>query len=139
MGHDYQQSKKIALKTILILAVITVVEVLIALTGKGYIIEGMEWNPYVMGLIMISLSLYKAYLIVGEFMHLGHEVRAMGMSVILPMLLLVWAIIAFMQEGGAWKDRREYVKDKNEAEVEGSIRSQEGMLLDSDVKRIGNQ
>ena len=136
MGHDYQKSKKVALKTILVLAVITVVEVLIALTGKGYIIEGMEWNMYIMGLIMICLSLYKAYLIVGEFMHLGHEVRAMGMSVVLPMFLLVWAIIAFMQEGGAWKDRREYVKDKNEAEVEGSIKTQ-GMLLQDDVKRIG--
>ena len=136
MAQDYQQNKKIALKTILILAVITVVEVLLALLGKGYLVEGFELPWYIMNIAMIAMSMYKAYLIVGEFMHLGHEVRAMGMSVVLPMLLLVWAIIAFMQEGGAWKDRREYVKDKNEAEVDGSIRTQ-GMLLRDDVKTLG--
>ena len=136
MAQDYQQNKKIALKTILILAVITVVEVLLALLGKGYLVEGFELPWYIMNIAMIAMSMYKAYLIVGEFMHLGHEVRAMGMSGVLPMLLLVWAIIAFMQEGGAWKDRREYVKDKNEAEVDGSIRTQ-GMLLRDDVQTLG--
>ena len=39
MAHDYTGAKKIALKTIIILAVVTVVEVLVALTGKGYIIR----------------------------------------------------------------------------------------------------
>ena len=40
MSHDYSVAKKIALKTILILAVVTVIEVMVALTGKGYIIHG---------------------------------------------------------------------------------------------------
>ena len=43
MSHTYEASKKIALKTIIILAVITVIEVMIALTGKGYIIEGVHF------------------------------------------------------------------------------------------------
>jgi len=50
---------------------------------------------------MIALSLYKAYKIVYEFMHLGHEVPGMLKSVLLPALLLVWAIIAFFWEGTA--------------------------------------
>ena len=36
----YEQSKSVALKLIIILAVITIIEVAIALVGKGYIIEG---------------------------------------------------------------------------------------------------
>ena len=61
MAHDYQGAKKIALKTIIILAVVTVVEVLVALTGKGYIIHGYHAPKVVMNTLMIGMSLYKAY------------------------------------------------------------------------------
>lgn len=128
MGHSYEKSKKVALKTILILAVITVVEVLIALLGKGYLVEGVTIPWYIMNLAMISMSLYKAYLIVSEFMHLGHEVKGMGMSIVLPMGLLIWAIIAFMYEGEAWKGNRETVNERNAIETENSIKTQ-GMLI----------
>jgi cytochrome c oxidase subunit IV len=36
------------------------------------------------------------------------------LSVLMPMLLLVWAIIAFFNEGGSWGARRELIKEKNE-------------------------
>lgn len=135
MSHTYEASKKIALKTIIILAVITVIEVLIALTGKGYIIKGLHFPWYIMNLVMIMMSLYKAYLIVGEFMHMKHEVRALGMTVVLPTLLLVWAIIAFMYEGSAWKGNRNTVKEKDRAVVEKSVQPQ-GMLLNSETRNI---
>jgi len=136
MSHDYESSKKIALKTIIILAVVTVVEVLIALSGKGYLFNGalvMPW--YLMNFLMIGFSLYKAYLIVGEFMHLAHEVKAMAMSVVLPMFLLVWAIIAFMYEGKAWKGNREAIQEKDRMETDGSIKTQ-GMLMRPDTKQL---
>jgi len=136
MAHTYELSKKIALKTIIILAVVTVIEVLIALTGKGYIIEGLHFPWYIMNLVMICMSLYKAYLIVGEFMHLKHEVRSLGMTIVLPTLLLVWAIIAFMQEGRAWKGNRNLIQDKNRTVVDESIQPQ-GMLLEwEDAKKF---
>lgn len=128
MSHTYEKAKKVALKTIIVLAVITVIEVLIALTGKGYIIKGWHMPWYIMNTVMICMSLYKAYLIVGEFMHLRHEVRSLGMTVLLPTLLLVWAIIAFMQEGGAWKNNRDVIIEKNKALVEESMKPQ-GMLI----------
>ena len=131
MGHDYQKAKKVALRTIILLGVITIVEVLIALAGKGYLVEGWHWPWWLMGILMISLSLYKAYKIVGEFMHLGHEVRAMGLSIVLPMFLLVWAIIAFMYEGGAWKNNRQVIEERNALEVDNSIKAQ-GMLYKMD-------
>lgn len=118
MGHmTYEQSKSVAFKLIIVLAIITVVEVLIALVGKGYIIEGLHFPLAVMAVLMIALSLYKAYKIVYEFMHLGHEVPGMLKSVLLPVLLLVWAIIAFFWEGNDWNKRRTLIEDANKKEI----------------------
>lgn len=49
-------------------------------------------------------------------MHMADEVKGLRMSVILPMLLFVWAIIAFFQEGKSWKDRRDVILEKNKIE-----------------------
>lgn len=139
MSHDYESSKKIALKTIIILAVVTVVEVLIALSGKGYLFNGALMMPwYLMNILMIGFSLYKAYLIVGEFMHLAHEVKSMAMSVVLPMFLLFWAIVAFMYEGKAWKGNREVIQEKDRVEAANSI-SPQGMLIRSETKDLNNR
>ena len=116
MAHDYTGAKKIALKTILILAVVTVVEVLIALTGKGYIIQGYHAPKVLMNSLMIIMSLYKAYLIVFEFMHMKYETRGLRLSVLLPVTLLIWAIIAFLYEGDAWKGNRKTVNERSKVE-----------------------
>jgi cytochrome c oxidase subunit IV len=112
MGQlGYEASKKIATKTITILAVITVFEVLFALLGKGYLIEGFHISGWITGFVMITLSLVKAYLIVYEFMHMKYEVPGLVKTVLLPTLLLVWAIIAFMMEGNYWNNSRARVKN----------------------------
>jgi len=117
MAHEYTAAKKIALKTIIILAVVTVVEVLIALTGKGYIIEGYHAPKLLMNTLMIGMSIYKAYLIVFEFMHMKYEARGLMMSVLLPVCLLIWAVIAFLYEGNAWKGNRHTVQERSKVEV----------------------
>ena len=136
MGHDYKKSKRIDLQTIILLGVITIVEVLIALAGKGYLFGGalvMPW--YIMNLLMIILSVYKAYKIVYEFMHMGYEVRGLALSVLLPTLLLVWGVIAFLYEGSAWKGNRDDITERNKIETESSYKP-EGMLLEEDIKLI---
>lgn len=117
MAHDYISAKKIALKTILILAVVTVAEVLVALIGKGYIIDGFHLPKVLMNAVMIAGSLYKAYLIVFEFMHMKYEARGLMLSVVLPVGLLIWAIISFLYEGQAWKGNRDTVKEREKIEV----------------------
>ena len=117
MAHDYLSAKKIALKTIIILAVVTVLEVIIALLGKGYLIDGFHLPHLLMNLVMIGGSLYKAYLIVFEFMHMKYEARGLMLSVILPVGLLIWAIISFLYEGQAWKGNRDTVKACEKMEV----------------------
>lgn len=108
----YEQSKVIANKTIKILAVITIFEVFFALLGKGYIISGWHFWPWLMGLVMVVLSVYKAYLIIYEFMHMKYEVPGLVKTVLLPMGLLIWAVIAFGYEGQYWKNSRAKVKNE---------------------------
>src|SRR5688572_15076785 len=117
MAHEYNFAKKIALKTIIILAVVTVIEVLIALIGKGYVIHGFHLPKMLMAAVMIAGSLYKAYLIVFEFMHMKYEAKGLMLSVLLPVGLLIWAVISFLYEGQAWKGNRDTVKEREKVEV----------------------
>lgn len=116
-GLSYEEGKKQAYRGFVLLGIITIVEVIVALIGNGHVIEGFSLPKYVMYPIMIAMSLYKAYFIVNEFMHMKYEVKGLAMSVLLPTLLLVWAIIAFLQEGNSWGERRELIKDKNAIEA----------------------
>lgn len=113
MSHlSYEEAKKTAFKGFVLLGIVTVVEVIIALLGKGYIVEGFHLPRAIMYLAMIILSLYKAYFIVYEFMHMRYEVPGLVRSVLLPTLLLIWAIIAFFSEGHTWNVWRANVHDR---------------------------
>ncbi|HMQ05663.1 MAG TPA: cytochrome C oxidase subunit IV family protein [Saprospiraceae bacterium] len=119
MAHlSYEQSKTIATKTIIVLGIITIVEVLFALLGKGYLVEGFYLPLLLVGFVMIILSAYKAYLIVYEFMHMKYEVPSLVRTVLLPTALLIWAIIAFFWEGKDWHNRRAHIQQKNQEEVQ---------------------
>ncbi|MGA0231885.1 MAG: cytochrome C oxidase subunit IV family protein [Saprospiraceae bacterium] len=119
MGHSYEKSKKIALSTILILAAITIFEVLFALTGKGHMFGGKLMMPgYVIALVMIVLSLTKAYLIVYEFMHMKYEVPGLVRSVLLPTLILISAIKSFFYDGSDCQKRRDLILQKNNEKVQ---------------------
>lgn len=83
-----------------IMAVVTIVEVAMALMWP----EG--WSRMILNLLFILMSVMKAFFIVGEFMHLKYETRAMAMSILMPLLFLVWAIIAFGWEGESWLNLR---------------------------------
>lgn len=122
MGHlSYEESKKVVFKGLILLGVITLIEVFIALLGKGYIISGFHLPWYIMYVAMIGLSLYKAYFIIYEFMHMRYEVPGLVRSVLLPTVLLVWAIIAFFSEGSYWGERRGQIKEFDAEQVEGVI------------------
>ncbi len=138
MGHSYEDSKKKVLRIIIILGIITIGEVLFALYGKGHLIEGQSLPGYVVSIAMIVMSIVKAYLIVYEFMHMKYEVPGLVKSVLLPTLLLVWAIIAFFWEGSDWQKRRNLISDKNKAPVKEEMQKQEGYLLfeQSDIYKM---
>lgn len=132
MGHlSYEESIKKVYQGLILLAGVTLVEVFLSLLGKGYVIPGAEEYKvliYLVGIGLIVLSLYKAYFIIYEFMHMRYEMKGLAMTVLLPTLLLIWAIIAFFQEGDSWKGRRDQIKEKNEVK-EGA---QQGFQLRPD-------
>jgi len=54
-------------------------------------------------LLIAALTLAKAYYIVSVFMHLGDEIRNMILTIIVPLMLFVWFIAAFLWDGNSWK------------------------------------
>ncbi|TGE10410.1 cytochrome C oxidase subunit IV family protein [Hymenobacter fodinae] len=51
--------------------------------------------------IFIILTIFKAFFIVAEFMHLKHETKGLIWSIMIPMALLIWLLVALVTEGNA--------------------------------------
>lgn len=92
-------------KTFWILLVITLIE--LALGFTMYAIPTMPgWlHLFIKGVISI-LSLAKAFYIVSIFMHLGDEIRNMIMTIVVPLMLFVWFIGAFLWDGNSYRTMR---------------------------------
>lgn len=54
--------------------------------------------------IFVAMTLWKAYYIVSEFMHLGHEVKPLANAIIMPVIFLLWLILALLMEAQAVYD-----------------------------------
>ena len=79
-------------KTAGILALVTIIEFVFAfLVARGPVLIT----------IFVLLTLVKAFFIVFEFMHLGHEKRSLKLSVLLPIIFLLWLILAALMEADA--------------------------------------
>ena len=120
MGLSYEEGKKKVVYGLYLLGAVTLIEVFISLLGKGHIIQGVQEYKvllYIVGLLLIVLSLYKAYFIIYEFMHMKYEVPGLVKTVLLPTLLLVWAVIAFLAEGDYWNNSRSRVKNPVRTEI----------------------
>ena len=104
---DTEFKKKIR-KTTILLSVITLIELAIGLTIYT-IHKGAAPNTTLVlmfkGMVCI-LTLAKAYYIVSVFMHLGDEIRNMIMTIVVPLLLFVWFIAAFLIDGNSYKNLR---------------------------------
>ncbi len=100
--------KKRVIKTTILLSILTIVEVGIGLLIYKIHVPGTATSflIYAFKGAMCILTLAKAYYIVSIFMHLGDEIRNMIMTVIVPLLLFVWFIIAFLADGQSYKNLR---------------------------------
>jgi|LauGreDrversion4_2_1035121.scaffolds.fasta_scaffold35893_4 cytochrome c oxidase subunit 4 len=93
------------IRTTVILSVITLIE--LALGFGMYLMPDLSSAIvlFIKGAIVI-LSLLKAFYIVGVFMHLGEEIKNLIMTIIVPLLLFVWFIAAFLWDGSSWRELR---------------------------------
>jgi len=95
-------STKAIWRTFWILLIITVVELVLAIV---YYESHFLPKHFLNGLFVIG-TLAKAFFIVAEFMHLGHEIRNLILTIAIPALLFVWFIIAFLWDGNSYKNLR---------------------------------
>jgi len=108
---DHDETTKPIWRTFWILSLLTGIELTIGLIIYN-IHKGEHPNTSLVlafkGMVCI-LTLAKAYYIVAVFMHLGSELRNMIMTIVVPLGLFVWFIIAFLWDGNSWKNlRNEY-------------------------------
>jgi cytochrome c oxidase subunit IV len=95
-------------KTFWILSIITIIELVLGFGIAKHWYGSEAMILFVKGVICI-LSLAKAFYIVGVFMHLGDEIKNFIMTIIVPLLLFIWFIAAFLWDGNSWKNlRNEY-------------------------------
>lgn len=89
MPRNEAKIKKIW-KTAGILLLLTLVEFVFAFTlPRGFLLY----------FIFVVLTIWKAKYIMMEFMHLGEEARPLFYSIIVPLIFLVWLVIALVKEG----------------------------------------
>ena len=134
--HSHEESVKLVWRGFTILLLVTLGEVGVALFGGGHIFESIKAQGaglWALRLVMIGLSLFKAYYIISEFMHMRYEMRALAMTVLLPTLLLVWAVIAFLNEGNYWSERREQIQEFNN--IQGAAPSAAAATIDTAATR----
>jgi cytochrome c oxidase subunit IV len=102
-----------------ILTILTLVE--LALGFWMMKIEAPGARLAIKGTIVI-LMMVKAFYIVGYFMHLKHELKNLIMTIVVPLLLFVWFIIAFLYEGNSYKNLRNtydpYKKEQTQIKAE---------------------
>lgn len=94
--RDKAKIKKIWM-TALLLLIITAIEFVFAFTmPRGILLY----------FIFVVLTIVKAYYIMMDFMHLGEEAKPLFYSIIVPLIFLVWLVIALMKEGADILDLR---------------------------------
>jgi cytochrome c oxidase subunit IV len=93
---------KLVWKTFWILLVITVIELIIAIIYY----ETSFLPKHFLNGVFVIMTLAKAYFIVSEFMHLGHEIKNLKMTIVIPAMLFIWFLIAFMWDGSSYHNLR---------------------------------
>jgi cytochrome c oxidase subunit IV len=100
-GHDTNMVKLIW-RTFWILLIVTVVEIAAAVLFTGVIPQ------MILNVFYILMSLTKAFYIVAVFMHLKFEVKYMIITILVPMLFLLFAVGVFLAEGDSWYHLKNY-------------------------------
>jgi cytochrome c oxidase subunit IV len=101
-SHDFNQTGEIPKaqtkaiwRTFIILVGLTALEFVFAFTMDASTLRNS---------IFIVLTIFKAFYIVAEFMHLKHETKALIWAVLIPMALVIWLMVALISEGSYYFD-----------------------------------
>lgn len=104
--HEPSQGTKRIWKTFWLLLGITLVELALGFAMYFFHESLSSWMVLFIKGVIVILSLAKAFYIVSIFMHLGDELKNMIMTIIVPLMLFVWFIGAFLWDGNAFRKAR---------------------------------
>lgn len=129
-------------KVTVILSVLTAVELALGFWMMGMPLDSVL-RMAVKGAIVI-LMLAKAFYIVGYFMHLKHEIKNLIMTIVVPLMLFLWFIIAFLYDGNSFRHLRntydphfkEQSTIKMEKKEEGKEEKKEGIKPAAEKKAV---
>ena len=101
--NEESDARKRQLKRILMvtlwLTIITTIEVSMGL--YAHLHEGVLSKVF-LAIFFLGFTVFKAFLIVRVFMHLGDEKKTFVYAVLIPLLLFIWFITAFLSDGHFW-------------------------------------
>ncbi len=100
-GHEVDMVKLI-IRTTIILSIVTIVEVVAAIFLTGILPQ------MVLNIFYILMSGAKAFYIVGTFMHLKFEVRYLIITILIPLIFMMFAVGVFLAEGESWHYMKSY-------------------------------
>jgi cytochrome c oxidase subunit IV len=127
-------------KVTIILSVLTIVELILGFWMIGITSEGLRLA--IKGVIVI-LMMAKAFYIVAYFMHLKHELKNLIMTIIVPLALFIWFIIAFLADGNSFKNLRNnydpYFKEQATIKAEKKEHGAHGATPSSHEKGASNE
>lgn len=117
--HEENQGNGEVKKVTIILSVLTIVELILGFWMIGITSEALRLA--IKGTIII-LMMAKAFYIVAYFMHLKHELKNLIMTIVVPLGLFIWFIIAFLYDGNSFRNLRNtydpYFKERSTIKVE---------------------
>jgi cytochrome c oxidase subunit 4 len=127
-------------KVTIILSVLTIVELILGFWMIGITSEGLRLA--IKGVIVI-LMMAKAFYIVAYFMHLKHELKNLIMTIVVPLALFIWFIIAFLADGNSFKNLRNnydpYFKEQATIKAEKKEHGAYGATPSSHEKGASNE
>ena len=113
-------------RTFWILLCITVFELIIAIIYY----ETHFFPKHLLNGVFIIMTLAKAFFIIAEFMHLGHEIRNLVMTIAIPACLFIWFLIAFVWDGSSYHTLRmrydRYANEQSKTKVQKTEKQEEG-------------
>lgn len=73
--------------------------ILLAITVAEFIMAFTMPRGLILYFLFVVLTIWKARYIMLEFMHLGDEVKPLFYSIMVPLVFLIWLLIALAKEG----------------------------------------
>ena len=73
--------------------------ILVGITAVEFVFVFLMSPSTLRNSIFIVLTILKAFFIVSEFMHLKHETKGLIWTILVPVSLLVWLLVALITEG----------------------------------------